>query len=235
MKIETLKNYLGLPTQTPDLSLALDRIHSDHRSVLSAVKLLSESVQSNAAGNLDMAVVHEERHKDILRNMRELKREVTTSDNRHFAAFELALRPVLRAIDLVVEKINSLDADVHTLRAEIYADKTAVSTIQNTKLNAIAFQIDTLVTLLAKDLIKHPDGVTVAPPKRTRGGKQPGAGRKKGSKPRPPEVQYADLSNRLQRCRAPKAREKYMARLVALRAKMGMAPMSDRALGKEVK
>ena len=45
-----------------------------------ATQAHTSAVQSNAAGNLDMAVVHEERHKDILRNMRELKREVTTSD-----------------------------------------------------------------------------------------------------------------------------------------------------------
>jgi hypothetical protein len=220
-----------------DLEIALARVNADHKSVLIAVKMLTEIAQSNAAANLDMAVVHEERHKDTLKNMRELKKEVTSADSRHLAAFELALRPLLRGIEemnkRLSDKVSNLNADVHALRVDLNCDREAQARIQNTKLNAIAIRIDALTKLLAKDLIKHPKGVTVAPPKKeTRGGPQPGAGRKPGSKPRPPEVQYADLSNRLQRCRAPKARAKFMARLVVLREKMGMAPMSDRALGK---
>lgn len=245
-QLSSLVGALNKPTleaKPTDLEIALARVNADHKSVLVAVKMLTEIAQSTAAANLDMAVVHEERNKgslqrdaDLLKNMRELKKEMMHSDNRHLAAFELALRPATRAINDLMDKMNNIDADIHDLRAEIYADREAQARIQNTKLNAIAIRIDHLVKLLAKDLIKHPKGVTVAPPKKeTRGGAQPGAGRKPGSKPRPPEVQYADLSNRLQRCRAPKSRAKFMARLVALRAKMGMAPMSDRALGKEVK
>ena len=239
MKIETLKEYLGLtnPAPTPtDLEIALARVNADHKSVLIAVKMLTEIAQSTAAANLNMTVVHEERHKDTLKNMRELKKEMMHSDNRHLAAYELAVRPVLRTIEVLAEKLDSMSADIHTLKTELHMDREAQARIQNTKLNAIAIRIDALTKLLAKSLIKHPKGVTVAPPKKeTRGGAQPGAGRKPGSKPRPPEVQYADLSNRLQRCRSPKSRAKFMARLVILRAKMGMAPMSDRALGKEVK
>lgn len=229
MKIETLKNYLGLPTQTPDLSIALDRIHSDHRSVLSAVKLLSEAVQSNAGGNLDMIMVHEERHKDILKNMLELKKEVTASDSRHLAAYELAVRPVLRAIDLVVEKINNLDADIHNLKTELHMDREAQARIQNTKLNAIAERLDALVKILAKDLIKHPEGVIVAMPKK-KGGPRPNSGRKKGSKARPLDVQYADVSNRLQRSRPNSlARKKFQFRLHELRRKLGTAPIKGDA------
>jgi len=245
MNIETLKSLTGWkrPTvnATPtDLEIALARVNADHKSVLIAVKMLTEIAQSNAAANLDMAVVHEERNKgslqrdaDLLKSVRELKREVSAAESRHQTTFEIALIPVLRAIDLVVDKVNGLNADIHTLKTELAMDREAQARIQNTKLNAIAIRIDALTKLLAKNLIKHPKGVTVAPPKKeTRGGAQPGAGRKPGSKPRPPEVRYADLSDKLQRCRAPKARAKYMASLVALRAKMGMAPMSDRALGK---
>jgi hypothetical protein len=212
-----------------DLEIALARMHSDHTTAMVAIKLLTESVQSSASGNLSMVVVHEERHKDILKNMRELKKEVTASDNRHFAAFELALRPMTRAIQVISDKLNDIDADIHDLHAEIYADREAQARIQNTKLNAIAFQLDTLVTLLAKDLIKHPEGVTVAPPKKKQG-------RRSGDRNRTLEERYKFLSHRLQVARPnSKARAKYMASLVALRAKMGMAPMSDRALGKEVK
>lgn len=238
-QLSSLVGALNKPTleaKPTDLEIALARINADHKAVLIAIKMLTEIAQSNAGGNLDMIVVHEERHKDILKNMLELKKEVTASDSRHLAAFELALRPVTRAINDLMDKVSNIDADVHLLRNEIYADREAQARIQNTKLNAIAERIDALVKILAKDLIKHPEGVTVAPPKKeTRGGKQPNAGRKKGMKPRPPEVRYVDLSNRIQRSRSPKARAKYLARLVALRAKMGMAPMSDRDLGKEVK
>ena len=233
MKIETLKEYLGLTNPaTTDLRTALDRIHSDHRSVLSAVKLLSESVQSTAAGNLDMTVVHEERHKDVLKTLRDLKKDVATADSRHLAAFELALRPMTRAIDNLMDKVNNIDADIHDLRAEIYADREAQARIQNTKLNAIAERIDSLVKILAEDRIKHPKGVTVAPPKGSRGRRKPGAGRRKGAKDRPLEVRYTEISSKLQRCRAPKARAKYLATLVTLRRKLGMVPLSDKALGK---
>lgn len=241
MNIETLKSLIGWkrPTVNPtptDLEIALARIHSDHTTAMVAIKLLTESVQSTAAANLNMTVVHEERHKDVLRNMKELKKEMMHSDNRHLAAFELALRPLLRAIEEIdkrlTNKLNGIEADLYAMRVDRNYELDAHTSVLNTKLNAVAERIDALTKLLAKDLIKHPEGVTVAPPKEeTRGGQRRGAGRKPGAKPRPLDVQYADLSNKLQRCRAPKSRTKFMARLVALRAKMGMAPMSDRALG----
>ena len=233
MNIESLKNFLTGPSteaKPSDLEIALARIHADHTSAMVAIKLLTESVQSNAAGNLDMIVVHEERHKDITKTLRDLKKDVTTADSRYLAAFELALRPMTRAINDLMDKVNGLNAEVHGLKNEIYAEREAQARIQNTKLNAIAIRIDHLVKILAKDLIKHPEGVTLAPPKSGRGGRQPGAGRKPGSKPRPPEVRYADLSNKLQRCRSPKARAKYLATLVTLRRKLGMVPLSDKAL-----
>lgn len=246
-QLSSLVGALNKPTleaKPTDLEIALARINADHKSVLIAIKMLTEVAQSNAAGNLNMTVVHEERHKDVLKNMRELKREVTAADNRHLAAFELALRPLLRAIEEIdkrlTNKLNNIDADLHAMRVDRNYELDAHTSVLNTKLNAVAERIDRLCTILlskkTEGLIKHPKGVTVAPPKKeTRGGTQPGAGRKPGSKPRPIEVRYAEISNKLQRCRSPKAREKFMTRLIALRAKMGMAPMSDRALGKEVK
>lgn len=234
MKIETLKNYFGLTDITSsDFKSALNRMHEDHRMSMVAIKLLTESVQSTAAGNLDMTVVHEERHKDITKTLRELKKDVTTADSRHLAAFELALRPMIRAVEemdkRLTNKLNNIDADLHAMRVDRNYELDAHTSVLNTKLNAIAERIDSLVKILAKDLIKHPEGVTLAPPKSGRGGRQPGAGRKPGSKPRPPEVRYADLSNKLQRCRSPKARAKYLFKLTALRRKMGMAPIKGAA------
>jgi hypothetical protein len=243
-QLSSLVGALNKPTleaKPTDLEIALARVNADHKSVLIAVKMLTEIAQSNAAANLDMAVVHEERNKgslqrdaDLLKSVRELKKEMMHSDNRHLAAYELAVRPMTRAINDLMDKVNGLNADIHTLKTELHMDREAQARIQNTKLNAIAIaiRIDALTKLLAKDLIKHPKGVTVAPAKKdNRGGKQPGGGRRKGVKDRPAEVRYAEISNKLQRCRAPKARAKFMATLVRLRAKMGMAPMSDRALG----
>ena len=244
MNIETLKELTGWkrPTVNPtptDLEIALARVNADHKSVLIAVKMLTEIAQSNAAANLDMAVVHEERnkastqrHADVLKNMRELKKEMYHADQRHLAAFELALRPLLRAVEEVdkrlTNKLNNIDADLHAMRVDRNYELDAHTSVLNTKLNAIAIQIDDLVKILARDLIKHPEGVTVAPPKPKK--KQ---GRRSGDKNRTLEERYKFLSHRLQVARpGSKARAKYMTSLVALRAKMGMAPMSDRALGK---
>jgi hypothetical protein len=236
MNIETLKNLTGWkrPTINPaptDLEIALARVNADHKSVLIAVKMLTEIAQSNAAANLDMAVVHEERNKgslqrdaDLLKAMRELKREVSAVDNRHLTAFEIALIPVLRAIDLVVDKVNNIDADIHDLRAEIYADREAQARIQNTKLNAIALRVDdlceildNLVKYLGKSLIKHPKGVTVAPPKPKK--KQ---GRRTGDKNRTLEQRYAFLYHRLEVARPnSKARARYEAQISEVAKKLG--------------
>jgi len=241
MNIETLKSLTGWkrPTINPtptDLEIALARVNADHKSVLIAVKMLTEIAQSNAAANLDMAVVHEERNKgslqrdaDLLKSVRELKREVSAAESRHLAAFELALRPMTRAINDLMDKVSNIDADVHLLRNEIYAEREAQARIQNTKLNAIAIRIDALTKILAKDLIKHPKGATVATPKKN-GGSRPNSGRKKGSKARPLDVQYADVSNRLQRSRPNSlARKKFQFRLHELRRKLGMAPIKGDA------
>jgi hypothetical protein len=219
-QLSSLVGALNKPTleaKPTDLEIALARVNADHKSVLIAVKMLTEIAQSNAAANLDMTVVHEERHKDTLKNMRELKKEVMHSNSQHFAAFELALRPVLRAIDLVVDKVNNIDADIHDLRAEIYADREAQARIQNTKLNAIALRVDDLCKLLAKDLIKHPEGVAVAPPKPKK--KQ---GRRTGDKNRTLEQRYAFLYHRLEVARPnSKARARYEAQIAEVAKKLG--------------
>jgi hypothetical protein len=236
MNIETLKELTGWkrPTINPtptDLEIALARVNADHKSVLVAVKLLTEAVQSNAAAHLNMTVVHEERHAYVIKALRELKKEVSAAESRHLTAFELALRPVLRAIDLVVEKVNNVEMElfanrsmIDVMRKELLADREAVLVIQGTKLNAIAERLDDLVKIVAQSMIKHPEGVTPAPTPTPRGGKRSNSGRKPGSKPRPLDVQYADVSNRLQRCRPDsKARLKYLFRLTELRHKLGMA------------
>jgi hypothetical protein len=226
-QLSSLVGALNKPTleaKPTDLEIALARVNADHKSVLIAVKMLTEIAQSNAAANLDMAVVHEERNKgslqrdaDLLKSVRELKREVSAADNRHLTAFEVALIPVLRAIDLVVDKVNNIDADLHDLHAEIYADREAQARIQNTKLNAIAIRIDALTKLLAKNLIKHPKGVTVAPPKPKK--KQ---GRRSGDKNRTLEQRYAFLYHRLEVARPnSKARARYEAQIAEVAKKLG--------------
>jgi hypothetical protein len=214
-------SYLGgTPSSIKEpVPTEFDRIHADHKSVLVAIKLLTDSVASSAAGNLDMAVVHEERHKDILKNMRELKKEMYHADQRHLAAFEIAMRPVLRAIDLGVDKVSNVEGEMFALRSAINNDREAQLVIQNTKLNAIAERLDDLVRILS-------EGATLAPPPKPNGGKRSNAGRKPGSKPRPLEAQYADISDRLQRSRPnSKARLMYAFRLAELRQKLGMAPI----------
>ena len=66
MNIETLKELTGWkrPTINPtptDLEIALARVNADHKSVLVAVKLLTESVQGNSTGNLNMVLAQHER------------------------------------------------------------------------------------------------------------------------------------------------------------------------------
>ena len=197
MNIETLKSLIGWkrPTINPtptDLEIALARVNADHKSVLIAVKMLTEIAQSNAAANLDMTVVHEERHKDILKNMRELKKDnLKTHDVVSVA--EHRMHTIDKSFLAMSDKLNNIDADIHDLRAEIYADREAQARIQNTKLNAIAIRIDALTKILAKDLIKHPKSVTVAPPKPVTK-----RGRRSGDRNRTPEQRYAYLKHRLQ-------------------------------------
>lgn len=226
-------DVIGKGPKPTELELSLRQMHADHLAAMQAIKLLTDAVKSNAAGNLDMVVVHEERHKDVLKNMRELKKEVMHSNSQHFAAFELAQRPVLRAIDLVVDKVNGLNADIHGLKVDRHDELDAHTYVLNQKLTLVAERLDRLCRILLSEktegLIKHPEGVTVAPAK-----KKPG--RRSGDKNRTPEERYKFLSHRLQVARPnSKSRAKFLFQLVELRKKMGMAPMSDRALGKDAK
>jgi len=234
MNIETLKSLTGWkrPTVNPtptDLEIALARVNADHKSVLVAVKLLSEAVTSNATGNLNMVLAQQERQAVLVTKLNDIKRNVTSSDSRHYAAFQLALNPVIRAVDLLnqntdkvnavlVNKLNNMDADIHDLRAEIYADREAATAIQNTKLNAIAIRIDDLTKLLAKDLIKHPEGVTVAPPITSIWTANTGGGRPKGRKTRSPEERFIWLSDKIARAKpGSEAGKKFQRALTRLR------------------
>lgn len=226
-QLSSLVGALNKPTleaKPTDLEIALARINADHKSVLIAIKMLTEVAQSNAAANLNRTVVHEERHKvslqcdsDLLKNMRELKKEMMHSDSRHLAAFELALRPMTRAINDLMDKVNGLSADIHTLKTELHMDREAQARIQNTKLNAIAIRIDALCRLLAKSLLKHPEGATVAPAKTKK--KQ---GRRSGDRNRSLEERYKFLSHRLQVARPnSKARARYEAQIAEVAKKLG--------------
>lgn len=234
MNIETLKELTGWkrPTINPtptDLEIALARVNADHKSVLVAVKLLTEAVQSNAAANLNMTVVHEERHAYVIKAVRELKKEVTAADSRHLAAFELALRPVLRAIEemsnRLSERVASLDADIHDLKADRHDELDAHTYVLNTKLTLVSGRIDDLCKIL-DDLVKNiglklvqpPKSVTVAPPKPKK--KQ---GRRTGDKNRTLEQRYEFLSDRVQRARpGSKTGAKFRFMLNELRVKMGV-------------
>jgi hypothetical protein len=223
-QLSSLVGALNKPTleaKPTDLEIALARVNADHKSVLIAVKMLTEIAQSTAAANLNMTVVHEERHKDTLKNMRELKKEMYHADQRHLAAFELALRPLLRGIEemnkRLSDKVSNLNADVHALRVDLNCDREAQARIQNTKLNAIAIRIDALTKVLAKNLIKHPKGVTVAPPKPKK--KQ---GRRTGDRNRTLEQRYAFLYHRLEVARPnSKARARYEAQISEVAKKLG--------------
>jgi hypothetical protein len=165
-------NILGYLGGTPasikepiptDLEIALQRMHSDHRLAMEAIKLLTDVAQSTASGNLSMAVVHQERHATALNMLRDLKSTIVTSDSKHFAAFERAMRPVTRDMGALNDKVLNVEGEMYALRSAINNDREAQLVIQNTKLNAIAIRIDALTKLLAKNLIKHPEGATVAP------------------------------------------------------------------------
>jgi len=228
-------NYLGgIPSSAKepvptDLEIALARIHSDHTTAMVAIKLLTESVQSSAAGHLDMVVVHEERHKALLKNMKELKQEMYHADKRHFAAFELSLRPVLRAVEelssnvdkvhaVLVEKLNCMDADIHQLKIDRHDELDAHTHVLNTKLNLVAERLDILVKALAKHLILHPEDAKVAPPKKNN------RGRRQGAKNRTPEAREAFLVDRIQRAYPDSMmRKRYQFLLNELRVKKDLA------------
>ena len=246
MNIETLKELTGWkrPTINPtptDLEIALARVNADHKSVLIAVKMLTEIAQSNAAAHLNMTVVHEERHAYVIKNIRELKKEVSAAESRHLTAFELALRPVTRAVDLLnqntdkvhavlVDKLNNMDADIHDLRAEIYADREAATAIQNTKLNAIALRIDDLCKIL-DDLVKYlgqklvtpPPEPVVTTPLTSIWMANTGGGRPKGRKTRSPEERVIWLSDKIARAKpGSEAGKKFQRALTKLRNNMEM-------------
>ena len=204
-----------------ELELSLRQMHADHLAAMQAIKSLTE-----------IAVSQTTRAVDQVAQLRELKRTITASEGKHFAAFELAQRPLLRAIEEIdkrlTDKLSKIDADLHAMRVDRRYELEAHTNVLNTKLNAVAERIDDLCKILAKDLIKHPVSVTVAPDPRKggQGGPRSNSGRKPGSKARPLEVQYADVSNRLQRCRPNSlARKKYQFRLIELRHKLGMSKL----------
>jgi hypothetical protein len=256
-QLSSLVGALNKPTleaKPTDLEIALARVNADHKSVLIAVKMLTEIAQSNAAANLDMAVVHEERNKgslqrdaDILKTLRELKREVSAVDNRHLTAFEVALRPVLRAIDLLtqnidkvnavfVDKVNGLNADIHGLKVDRHDELDAHTYVLNQKLTLVAERLDRLCRILvAKDLLKHPKGVTVAPPKKVKDPTVPAKkGRPEGRKSRTLKERRDWLMDRIQKSRPDKTMlAKYQSQLNEVLTKMAV-PMSDKALGKSL-
>jgi hypothetical protein len=213
-----------------ELELSLRQMHADHLNAMQAIKNLTEISVSQTTRTVDQVTM-----------LRDLKRVITASEAKHFAAFELAQRPLLRAIEeldkrvtnqfakdleQVLHKLNNMDADIHELKRDRHDELDAHTYVLNTQLKAVSERLDGLAKLVAKSLIKHPEGATVAPPPKPQGGRRKGAGRKPGSKPRPLEAQYADISDRLQRSRPnSKARLMYQFRLTELRQKLGMAPI----------
>jgi hypothetical protein len=217
-----------------DLEIALARIHSDHTTAMVAIKLMSEAVMSNTTGNLNMALAQQGRQETLVTKLNEIKRAVTASDGKHFAAFELSQRPLQRAVEeidkRITNKLNNIDADLHGLKVDRHDELDAHTYVLNQKLTLVAERVDRLCRIFIDGgLLKHPEGVTVAPAK-----KKPG--RRLGDKSRTPEERYKFLSHRLQVAKPnSKARARYLFLLTELRQKMGMAPLSDRALGKDTK
>jgi hypothetical protein len=223
MNIETLKELTGWkrPTINPaptDLEIALQRMHSDHRLAMEAIKILTDVAQSTASGNLSMAVVHQERHATSLNMLRDLKRTVVTSESKHFAAFELAMRPLTRDMEALNDKVLNVEGEMFALRSAINNDREAQLVIQNTKLNAIAERLDDLVRILARGMIKDPDNAPTPPaaPKKK-------AGRKPGRKNRTPEERYLFLKERFHAARpGGKAQKKWQRLLTEYRNRTGM-------------
>jgi len=221
-------NILGYLGGTPasikepiptDLEIALQRMHSDHRLAMEAIKLLTDIAQSNASGNLSMAVVHQERHATALNMLRDLKRTVVTSESKHFAAFELAMRPLTRDMEALNEKVLNVEGEMFALRSAINNDREAQLVIQNTKLNAIAERLDDLVRILARGMIKDPDNVSPTPPDAPK----KKAGRKPGRKNRTPEERYIFLKERVHAAHpGGKAQRKWQRLLTEHRNRTGM-------------
>ena len=239
MNIETLKELTGWkrPTINPaptDLEIALARVNADHKSVLVAVKLLTEAVQSNATGHLNMTVVHEERHAYVIKAVREVKKEVTAADSRHLAAFELAHRPVLRAIEemsnRLSERVASLDADIHDLKADRHDELDAHTYVLNTKLTLVAGRIDDLCQILdnllkylGQKLVTPPPEPVVTSPITSLWTANTGGGRPKGRKTRSPEERFIWLSDKIARAKpGSEAGKKFQRALTRLRNNTGM-------------
>jgi hypothetical protein len=212
-----------------ELELSLRQMHADHLAAMQAIKNLTEISVSQTTRTVDQVTM-----------LRDLKRVITASEAKHFAAFELAQRPVLRAVGelssnidkvhaVLVDKLNKMDADIHKLKRDHHDELDAHTYVLNQKLTIVAERVDRLCRILVtNNLIKNPDNVPPPPPPppKPQGGNRRGAGRKPGSKPRPLEAQYADISDRLQRSRPnSKSRLMYQFKLTELRQKMGMAPI----------
>jgi hypothetical protein len=166
-----------------------------------------------------MALAQQGRQETLVTKLNEIKRAVTASDGKHFAAFELALRPVLRAIDLVVDKVNGLNADLHGLKVDRHDELDAHTYVLNQKLTLVAERLDRLCRILVEGgLLKHPEGVTVTPPNPVVKN-----GRPQGRKNRTPEERYAYLKHRIQVAKpGSNMRKKYVFLLAELRQKMEM-------------
>jgi hypothetical protein len=221
-------NILGYLGGTPasikepiptDLEIALQRMHSDHRLAMEAIKLLTDIAQSNASGNLSMSTVHQERHATALNMLRDLKRTIVTSESKHFAAFELAMRPVTRDMEALNDKVLNVEGEMFALRSAINNDREAQLVIQNTKLNAIAERLDDLVRILKRVVIKDSDNASPTPP----AAPQKRIGRPVGKKNRTPEERYLFLKERVHAARpGGKAQKKWQRLLTEYRNRTGM-------------
>jgi len=204
-------DVIGKGPAPSELELSLRQMHADHLAAMQAIKSLTEISVNQTTRAVEQVTM-----------LRDLKRTINASEGKHLAAFELSLRPLLRAIEEInkrlSEKVANLNADVHALRVDLNCDREAQARIQNTKLNAIAERVDDLCKILAQHLIKHPEDAKVAPPKVK---KKPG--RKPGTTDRPLTVRYAWLSERIQRSRpGSKNQQRYQTQLLTVRKKLGM-------------
>ena len=202
-----------------ELELSLRQMHADHLAAMVAIKLLTEAVTSNSTGNLNTVLAQQERQAVLVTKLNDIKRNVTSSDSRHYAAFQLALNPMTRAINDLMDKVNGLSADIHDLKVDRHDELDAHTYVLNQKLTIVAERLDRLCRILVEGgLLKHPIGVTVAPPKPV-----VKTGRPEGRKNRTPEERYAYLKHRVQVARpGGKAQKKWQFLLTEFRNRTGM-------------
>jgi len=189
-----------------ELELSLRQMHADHLAAMQAIKNLTEIAVSQTTRAVDQVTM-----------LRDLKRTVTASDGKHFAAFELAQRPVTRAINDLMDKVNGLNADIHGLKVDRHDELDAHTYVLNQKLTIVAERLDRLCRiLLANKLIEYVPPTPPASPKKK-------TGRTLGRKNRTPEERYAFLKERLQAARpGGKAEKKWQFLLTEFRNRTGM-------------